>query len=96
MAAINAELSNAMLSMNQLSVFYLGLTSEWLDSISGVLSKEKGAKDSFPILVNDHIEMYTLSKLYKTLTGYMPNAQKVKILKMPKSATTKTNIANRK
>ncbi len=85
-----------MLSMNNMLQFYLGLTSEWLDSISGVLSKEKSAKDSFPIVVNGVIEMYTLSKLYKTLMLAMPNAKKVKILKMPKSATTKTNIANRK
>ena len=54
------------------------------------------SKDSFPILVNQVVEMYTLSKLYKTLNTALPNAQRVKILKMPKSATKKQYIATMK
>ncbi len=45
-------------------------------------------KDSFPIQVNGACEMYSLAKLFKTLSVAMPNT-KVKILKMSKQATTK-------
>ena len=40
--------------------------------------------------------MYTLTKLYKTLLTAMPNATRVKILKMSKSATKKQYISTQK
>ena len=63
-----------------------------------LINKDKGAtsKDSFPINVNGVTEMYTLTKLYKTLLTAMPNATRVKILKMSKSATKKQYISTQK
>ena len=63
-----------------------------------MINKGQGAtsKDSFPINVNGVTEMYTLTKLYKTLLTAMPNAIRVKILKMSKSATKKQYISTQK
>ena len=63
-----------------------------------MINKGQGAtsKDSFPINVNGVTEMYTLTKLYKTLLTAMPNATRVKILKMSKSATKKQYISTQK
>ena len=88
------------MSMPCLENFFLGLTNEWLESMSSLLStanmgaKGKSAKtqkDSFPILVNGVCEMYSLSKLFKMLSAAMPKS-KVKILKMSKNATGKQYI----
>ena len=63
-----------------------------------LMSKEgsSNAKDSFPVLVNGVVEMYTLGKLFKTVSSALPRAQKVKILKMPKSSTKKQYISLQK
>jgi hypothetical protein len=96
-AATNAEAVDALLSLSNLSHFFLGLTTEWLDSMNALMSKDSSnSKDSFPILVNNVVEMYTLSRLFKTVQNAMPMAKRVKILKMPKSATKKQYIANQK
>jgi len=93
--------------MAELNLFILGLTNEWLESMNTLLQatsasigKEGSAprqptRDSFPILVNGVCEMFSLKKLYKTLTDALPSAQ-VKILKMPQSATIKQSILGRK
>lgn len=95
MAAINAEAVDAFLSLAHLTHFYLGIKIEWLETMNALFQSNKDghSKDAFPILVNGVCEMYTLTKLYKTLLTALPNAQKVKILKMPKSATKKQYIA---
>ena len=84
--------------MSKLTHVYIGLTTEWLDTMNTLMSKEgsTSAKDSFPVLVNGVVEMFTLGKLYKTLSNALPNAQKVKILKMPKSSTKKQYISLQK
>jgi hypothetical protein len=85
--------------MNNLTHFFLGLTNEWLESMNSIIAGGGGGgattdnasgvpKDSFPIQVKGICEMYSLSKLFKTLSLAMPNT-KVKILKMSKQATTK-------
>ena len=97
-AAINAEAVDAFLCLSNMTHFYFGLITEWLDSMNALMFKDDvtHSKDSFPILVNGVVEMYTLSKLYKTLQNALPRAQRVKILKMPKSATKKQYIATQK
>ena len=62
MAAINAEIVDSAMAMKTLTHFFLGLTNEWLESMSTMLDAEKadnaqgGAtaapKDSFPIQVS--------------------------------------------
>ena len=106
-AAVNSEIVDSVLSMAELNLFILGLTNEWLESMNTLLQatsasigKEGSAprqptRDSFPILVNGVCEMFSLKKLYKTLTDALPSAQ-VKILKMPQSATIKQSILGRK
>ena len=96
--AINAEILDAFLSLKNITHFWFGLKTEWLDSMNLMINKDKGAtsKDSFPINVNGVTEMYTLTKLYKTLLTAMPNATRVKILKMSKSATKKQYISAQK
>ena len=97
-ATTNKNVMDAVISMNSLTHFYFGLKTEWLESMTALLSNKEGApvKDSFPVVVNGLVEMYTLTKLYKTLSSAMPMAQKVKILKMPKSATRKQYISTQK
>jgi len=97
-AAINAEALDAFLSLTNLTHVYIGLTTEWLDTMNTLMSKEgsSNAKDSFPVLVNGVVEMYTLGKLFKTVSSALPRAQKVKILKMPKSSTKKQYISLQK
>ena len=97
-AAINTEAVDAFMSLSNLTHFYFGLITEWLDSMNALMSKEgtPQSKDSFPILVNGVVEMYTLSKLYKTLQTAFFRAQRVKILKMPKTAAKKQYIATMK
>ena len=62
-AAINAEIVDSAMAMKTLTHFFLGLTNEWLESMSTMLDAEKadnaqgGAaaaapKDSFPIQVS--------------------------------------------
>ena len=96
--AINAEILDAFLSLKNITHFWFGLKTEWLDSMNLMINKGQGAtsKDSFPINVNGVTEMYTLTKLYKTLLTAMPNATRVKILKMSKSATKKQYISTQK
>ena len=104
-ATVNSEIVDSVLSMAELNLFILGLTNEWLESMSSLLqitsapgkdtNVRQTARDSFPILVNGVCEMFSLKKLYKTLTDALPSAQ-VKILKMPQSATTKQSILGRK
>jgi len=95
---INAEILDAFLSLKNITHFWFGLKTEWLDSMNLMINKGQGAtsKDSFPINVNGVTEMYTLTKLYKTLLTAMPNATRVKILKMSKSATKKQYISTQK
>jgi len=89
-ATVNAEMVDSVLSLNGLTHFYLGLTNEWLQSMSSLVGMSAGkSKDSFPIMVNGSCEMYSLSKLFKTLSAAMPNAKVVKILKMRAQATGK-------
>ena len=98
-ASINAEAVDAFLSLGNVTHFWFGLTTEWLDSMNTLLlGKDRSTvlKDSFPILVNGVVEMYTLTKLYKTLLTALPNAKRVKILKMSKSATKKQYISSQK
>ena len=100
-ATVNSEIVDSVLSMAELNLFILGLTNEWLESMNSLLQTTssgkdaKSARDSFPILVNGVCEMFSLKKLYKTLTDALPSAQ-VKILKMPQSATIKQSILGRK
>ena len=102
-ATVNSEIVDSVLSMAELNLFILGLTNEWLESMNSLLQMtgtagkdvKPTARDSFPILVNGVCEMFSLKKLYKTLTDALPSAQ-VKILKMPRSATTKQSILGRK
>ena len=96
---------DSVLSMAELNLFILGLTNEWLESMNSLLrgsvgpandaSSRQPTRDNFPILVNGVCEMFSLKKLYKTLTDALPSAQ-VKILKMPQSASTKQSINARK
>ena len=83
------------MSVSSLSHFFLGLTNEWLDSMNQLLNtgqtSSSSSKDSFPILVRGTCEMYSLSKLFKTLSAAMPST-KVKILKMSKQATSRQFI----
>eukprot|EP00095_Tigriopus_kingsejongensis_P000598 maker-scaffold95_size379157-snap-gene-2.34 protein:Tk00598 transcript:maker-scaffold95_size379157-snap-gene-2.34-mRNA-1 annotation:"f-box lrr-repeat protein 7" len=85
-ATINAEILDSTLSMSQLTHFYLGLTTEWLNSM-----KTANQKDSFPILVKGVCEMYSLSKLFKALQTALPNST-AKVLKMKQQSTTKQFI----
>ena len=102
-ATVNSEIVDSVLSMAELNLFILGLTNEWLESMSSLLQitgtsgkdVKPTARDSFPILVNGVCELFSLKKLYKTLTDALQSAQ-VKILKMPRSATTKQSILGRK
>ena len=99
MANINAEAMDSFLSLKNLTHFFFGLKTEWLELMNDLLTRKDSSlspKDSFPIVVNGHVEMYTLSKLYKTLLTAMPDAHKVKILKMPKTATRKQYISTQK
>ena len=97
-ATINAEAVDAFLSLKNITHFWFGLKTEWLDSMNALVSNKYGStsKDSFPISINGVVEMYTLTKLYKTLLTAMPNAKRVKILKMSKSATKKQYISTQK
>ena len=90
-AAINSEIVDTAMAMKHLSHFYLGLTNEWLVAMQKALTHSGNAKDSFPIMVNDTVEFYSLSKLFRTLSKSMPESH-VKILKMPKQATGKQFI----
>ncbi|QQP35252.1 Uncharacterized protein FKW44_023420 [Caligus rogercresseyi] len=94
-AAINAEIVDFALSMPSLSHFCLGLTNEWLDSMNSILSmtadKSAPVRDSFPILVNGVCEMYSLYKLFKTLSAALPMS-KVKVLRMSQQATKMQHI----
>jgi len=92
-ATINAEAVDAFLSLKNITHFWFGLKTEWLESMNALVSNNK---DSFPIYINGVVEMYTLTKLYKTLLTAMPNAKRVKILKMSKSATKKQYISTQK
>ena len=60
-AAINAEIVDSAMAMKTLTHFFLGLTNEWLESMSTMLDAEKtdgsaqggsAPKDSFPIQVS--------------------------------------------
>ena len=103
-ATINSEIVDSALSMAGLNFLVIGLTNEWLESMRALVGAKDPAttggatsgksRDNFPILVNGAIELFSLTKLFKTLSAALPSAQ-VKILKMPKSATTKQFIANR-
>ena len=103
MASINSELLDSALSLTRLTHFYVGLTNEWLETMAALMTsshqQHKPVKDAFPILVGGACEMYSLSKLFKTLSAGMP-ATRVKILKMSAAATGKqflgTLIANSK
>ena len=80
------------LSMSQLTHFFLGLTSEWLDQMKKMMGSEgKTSKDAFPIVVKGTVEMYSLSKLFKMLSNQLPNTL-VKVLKMKKQSTSKQFI----
>lgn len=88
------------MSLNHLTHFFLGLTNEWLESMSTLLHAQNGGaagggsqpqKDSFPIMVQGSCEMYSLNKVFKTLSAAMPLA-KVKILKMSRASTMKQFI----
>jgi hypothetical protein len=90
-AAVNTEIVDSAMSMHKLTHFFLGLTNEWLETINMASADggaPKGQKDSFPIIVNGVLEMYSLSKLFKTLSNAMPNGR-VRVLKMNRSATGK-------
>ncbi|TRY71707.1 hypothetical protein TCAL_04757 [Tigriopus californicus] len=89
-ASINSEILDSALSMSQLTHFYLGLTTEWLNSMK-TLMDSSSQKDSFPILVKGVCEMYSLSKLFKALQTALPNST-VKVLKMKQQSTTKQFI----
>lgn len=99
-AAINAEIVDFALSMPSLSRFFLGLTNEWLDSMNVLMAANNEnngggggpVRDSFPILVNGVCEMYSLSKLFKTLSAALPQS-KVKILKMSQGSTCKQHLS---
>ncbi len=86
-----------MPSIPGLSLFLLGLTNEWLQSMSTLMAASAasggggGPKDSFPIMVGGTCEMYSLSKLFKTMSAVMPQSR-VKILKMNQVATGKQFI----
>lgn len=99
-ATINAEIVDSAMAMNHLTHFFLGLTNEWLESMSVLMHAQNGGgagssgqqqKDSFPILVQGSCEMYSLNKVFKTLSSAMPLA-KVKILKMSRASTMKQFI----
>jgi len=99
-ATINSEIVDSVLSMAGLTFFVLGLTNEWLASMNALMSEDKPnsnnakGRENFPILVNGGIELFSLQKLFKTLSAALPSAQ-VKILKMPATATTKQTIPSR-
>ena len=78
---------DSALSLTRLTHFYIGLTNQWLETMSALTQQQNG-KDSFPILVDGNCEMYSLSKLFKTLSAGMPETR-VKILKMSAQATGK-------
>ena len=87
--------------MGCVSHFFFGLTNEWLDSLA-VKAGEAGTTtpaakvDTVPIYINGKSEKFTLSKLSKMLVSAMPKAQRVKVLKMSKKATTKQYLNNMK
>ena len=80
--------------MGNVSHLFLGLTNEWLDSACGAGKADEAGK--VPILIKDKVERYALSKLSKLLVTAMPNASRVKILKMSKKATIKQYLTNMK
>ncbi len=93
-ATINAEIVDSVPSTKGLSHFFLGLTNEWLHSMSSLTAatgKGGSGKDSFPIMVGGTCEMFSLSKLFKTLSVAMPDSR-VKVLKMPQNAMGKQFI----
>ena len=90
-AAINSEIVDSALSMAGLTFLILGLTNEWLESMNALIKSQKPGRGNFPILVNGTCELFSLQKLFKTLSAALPSAS-VKILKMPQSATTKQSI----
>ncbi len=100
-ATINAEIVDSIPSMSGLTHFFLGLTNEWLQSMSTLVAAVNASgggagstkKDSFPIMVGGTCEMFSLSKLFKTLSSAMPDCH-VKILKMSQIATGKQFIEN--
>ena len=62
-AAINAEIVDSAMAMKTLTHFFLGLTNEWLESMSAILQQDgneggktdgssAAPKDSFPIQVS--------------------------------------------
>jgi hypothetical protein len=80
--------------MGNITHLFLGLTNEWLDSACGAGKPDEAAK--VPIIVKGKVERHTLSKLSKLLVAAMPNASRVKILKMSKKATIKQYLTNMK
>ena len=100
-ATINAEIVDSASSLGSVTHFFFGLTNEWLDSLA-VKAVEAGATtpaakmDTVPIHINGKSERFTLSKLSKMLVAAMPKAQRVKVLKMSKKATTKQYLNNMK
>ena len=79
--------------MSNLSHFFLGLTNEWLESMTSIMAASGatgggGSQGQFPVNVNGVCEFYSLSKLFKTLSAAMPNCR-VKILKMSAASTCK-------
>ena len=91
-ASVNSEIVDTVMSMSKLTHFYLGLTTEWLESMSSLLAmgntSPSAQKDSFPINVNGTVDMYSLGKLSRTLATALPTS-KVKILKMKRNSVGK-------
>ena len=68
-AAINAEIVDSAMAMKTLTHFFLGLTNEWLESMSTMLDADKAdgssqggsaPKDSFPIQVRARFGILSL------------------------------------
>ncbi len=90
--------------MSNITHLFLGLTNEWLDA-SAAASQAAAAADSsiippkpgtIPILIKGNIEHLALPKLSKTLVAALPNAKRVKVLKMSNKATQKQYLNNMK
>jgi hypothetical protein len=92
-AAVNSEVVDSVLSLNNLEQFILCFTKEWLDSMSTFLKAKyfghngspHTTTDLIPIHVNGVSEMFSLKKLYNLLKKSLPSTQ-IKILKVPRSA----------
>ena len=97
-ATINAEIVDSASSLGSVTHFFFGLTNEWLDSLAVEAGTTTPAAkmDTVPIHINGKSERFTLSKLSKMLVAAMPKAQRVKVLKMSKKATTKQYLNNMK